>query len=201
MLRQRRLKLPTTTYRNNRHSAISQASDINGGDGRAFSYPLLWIQAQRPVDPRSTSETFADPTKKSKENKAPEKDYFGISKTNGRNDGQSRGMQVLRPLPTLRSRRKVDNLRQKNVADQGEYSQSTVRRQASSTKASPASEMMIPEYNTASPSNANGKNQSPGEKFRLERFQRERGLPTRGATLNQRSAKQHFTIYVWKWIE
>ena len=34
------LTLPTATYRNNRHSAISQASDINGNDGDGFYIPL-----------------------------------------------------------------------------------------------------------------------------------------------------------------
>ena len=62
------LTLPTTTYRNNRHSAISQASDINGGDGESFFIPLALDPSPAPsMTPRSTSETFTDPTKKSKE--------------------------------------------------------------------------------------------------------------------------------------
>lgn len=79
------LTLPTTTYRNNRHSAISQASDVNGGaDGESFFIPLALDPSPAPsMTPRSTSEPWVEPLKKGKENKIPEKDYFGI-KPNGR---------------------------------------------------------------------------------------------------------------------
>ncbi|TVY81771.1 putative Rho-type GTPase-activating protein [Lachnellula suecica] len=79
------LTLPTSTYRNNRHSGISQASDIAGGDGDSFFIPLALDPTPAPsMTPRSTSETWTDPSKKNKENKGPDKDYFNISKSNGR---------------------------------------------------------------------------------------------------------------------
>jgi hypothetical protein len=163
------LTLPTTTYRNNRHSAISQASDINGGDGESFFIPLALDPSPAPsMTPRSTSETFADPMKKSKENKAPEKDYFGISKTNGRNDGQKSRDASSSSTPHIAFQEKG---RQPSAEETSQIKESIRKAQsggkASSTKASPAIGNDDTRVQHASPSNANGKNQSPGEKFRL----------------------------------
>ncbi|TVY44573.1 Rho-type GTPase-activating protein [Lachnellula subtilissima] len=86
------LILPTTTYRNHRHSAISQASDVNGGDGESLFIPLAFDPSPAPnPTPRSTSEARGDLSKKpkdAKENKVSEKDYFNLSKSNGRSGSQ-----------------------------------------------------------------------------------------------------------------
>lgn len=87
------LTLPTTTYRNNRQSATSQASDTNSGDAESFFIPLALDPSPAPsVTPRSTSETWAEPPKKGKENKAPEKEYFG-SKPNGRSSSDAQKLR------------------------------------------------------------------------------------------------------------
>ncbi|PQE23225.1 hypothetical protein CJF31_00006957 [Rutstroemia sp. NJR-2017a BVV2] len=77
------LTLPTTTYRGNRYSGISQISaDAGGGDGESFFIPLALDHSPAPtLTPRSASGTWD--SKKNKENKAPERDYFG-TKDNGR---------------------------------------------------------------------------------------------------------------------
>jgi hypothetical protein len=70
------LTLPTTTYRNNRHSVISQP-DANNGDGDTFFIPLALDPSPAPnMSTLSTSESWSDPPKKSKENKVFDKDYF-----------------------------------------------------------------------------------------------------------------------------
>ncbi|CAD6501284.1 BgTH12-01536 [Blumeria graminis f. sp. triticale] len=77
------LKLPSKTYQKNRHSAISQASDLNENDDNreSFLIPLT-------LDTVSTPETWQDPSKKSKENnKLLEKDYFAQSR--GKSSHQS----------------------------------------------------------------------------------------------------------------
>ncbi|KAG9249294.1 hypothetical protein BJ878DRAFT_1691 [Calycina marina] len=70
------LTLPTTTYRNNRHSQISQVSDLNSADAESFFIPLA-LDPSPAMTPRSTSETWTDTSRKGKENKAPDRDYFG----------------------------------------------------------------------------------------------------------------------------
>ncbi|KAK6606028.1 Rho-type GTPase-activating protein 4 [Botrytis cinerea] len=69
------LTLPTTTYRNNRYSGISQMSEIGNGDGESFFIPLALDPSPAPtLTPRSTSTSWD--TKKTKENQAPDRDYF-----------------------------------------------------------------------------------------------------------------------------
>ncbi|CAG8972498.1 hypothetical protein HYALB_00001189 [Hymenoscyphus albidus] len=80
------LTLPTSTYRKNRHSAISQASDVLGGGAEeSFFIPLALDTNTAPaVTPRSATESLTD-QRKSKENKRPQdKDYFTSNKNNGR---------------------------------------------------------------------------------------------------------------------
>lgn len=170
------LTLPTTTYRNNRHSAISQASDINGGDSESFFIPLALDQSPAPsMTPRSTSETWVDPSKKTKENKAPEKDYFGMSKTNGRQstEAKSRDPSSSSSTPHIAFQEK-NRPSAEETASTAQIKDSIRKAQAgsksSSAKGSPAigSDDVRPQH-ASSPktSNANGKAPSTGDKFRL----------------------------------
>lgn len=84
------LTLPTTTYRNNRHSVISHASDLNGGDGESFFIPLALDPSPGPPNgSRGPSDSWVDPAKKNKENKGPERDN-GALKLKTPNDGRTR---------------------------------------------------------------------------------------------------------------
>lgn len=81
------LTLPNTTYRNNRHSVISQESDLNGLGGEdGFYIPLALDPCPAPqFAPRSTSQNVrgADLVK-TKENS---KDYFNSTRGSARNQG------------------------------------------------------------------------------------------------------------------
>ena len=166
------LTLPTTTYRNNRHSAISQASDVNGNDGESFFIPLALDPSPAPtMTPRSTSETRADPSKKGKENKPPEKDYFGI-KGRPQNDTKSREASSSSSTPHIAFQEKG---RQPSAEETSQIKDSIRRAQAGgnktgSTNASPIIGTDEPKLQHANPpksSNLNSKNQGSGEKFRL----------------------------------
>lgn len=165
------LTLPTTTYRNNRHSAISQASDINGNDGESFFIPLALDPSPAPtMTPRSTSETWADPSKKGKENKPPEKDYFGI-KGRPQNETKSREASSSSSTPHIAFQEKG---RQPSAEETSQIKDSIRRAQAGgnkagSTNASPivGNEPRLQHANSPKSSNLNGKNQVSGEKFRL----------------------------------
>lgn len=165
------LTLPTTTYRNNRHSAISPASDINGDDGESFFIPLALDPSPAPsMTPRSTSETWVDPSKKSKENKASEKDYFG-SKSNGRSEPQkSREPSSSSSTPHIAFQEKG---RQPSAEETAQIKDSIRKAQAggkaSSTKPSPAigvDDTRVQHANSPK-SNGHGKNQSSADKFKL----------------------------------
>ncbi|KAH8659137.1 hypothetical protein BGZ60DRAFT_531053 [Tricladium varicosporioides] len=169
------LTLPTTTYRNNRHSAISQASDINGGDGESFFIPLALDPSPAPtMTPRSASEQWADPTKKSKESKeskAPDKDYFNASKSNGRTPSEvqrENGSSASTPHIAFQ-----DKGRQPSAEETSQIKDSIRKAQAggkvSSTKGSPAIGSDEPRVQHASSPklNSHGKTQSSTEKFRL----------------------------------
>jgi len=165
------LTLPTTTYRNNRHSAISQASDINGGDGESFFIPLALDPTPAPsMTPRSTSESWADPGKKTKENKPPEKDYFG-AKSIGRQQTETQ-KQRESSTPHIAFQEKG---RQPSAEETAQIRDSLRKAAAggksSSAKASPAigSDDIRVQHAAQSPkpSNGNNKGQSGSEKFRL----------------------------------
>ena len=165
------LTLPTTTYRNNRHSAISQASDINGNDGESFFIPLALDPSPAPaMTPRSTSETWADPSKKNKENKPPEKDYFGI-KGRPQNEAKSREASSSSSTPHIAFQEKG---RQPSAEETSQIKDSIRKAQsgakAGSAKGSPIvgnDEPRLQHANSPKSSNLNGKNQVSGEKFRL----------------------------------
>jgi Rho-type GTPase-activating protein 1/2 len=164
------LTLPTTTYRNNRHSAVSQASDVNGADGESFFIPLALDPSPAPsMTPRSTSETWGDPSKKSKENKAPEKDYFG-SKSNGRSEPQkSREASSSSSTPHIAFQEKG---RQPSAEETAQIKDSIRKAQSggkASTKASPAigSDDTRVQHANSPKSNGHGKTQSSTDKFKL----------------------------------
>ena len=165
------LTLPTTTYRNNRHSAISQASDVNGVDGESFFIPLALDPSPAPnMTPRSTSDTWVDPSKKSKENKVPEKDYFG-SKSNGRTEPQkSREASSSSSTPHIAFQEKG---RQPSADETAQIKDSIRKAQsggkASSAKASPAvgSDDTRVQHANSPKSNGHGKTQSSTDKFKL----------------------------------
>ncbi len=75
------LTLPTTTYRSNRHSHISRASDATIGDD-GFYIPLALDPSPAPqYTPRSTSHTARPELKENS------KDYFSTTRSTGRNLG------------------------------------------------------------------------------------------------------------------
>lgn len=168
------LILPTSTYRNNRHSAISQASDINGGDGESFFIPLALETSPAPnLTPRPASDARAEPTK-NKENKVPENDYFGQPKSTSR--GQNSEKQ---------GKREQDSTPQTStphIAFQEKGRQASSERmetdsprkgpqsKTSSTKGSPAigNDDTRLQHAGSSSSNTNGKIQTSAEKFRLQ---------------------------------
>jgi hypothetical protein len=160
------LTLPTTTYKNNRHSAISQASDINSGDGESFFIPLALDPSPAPnMTPRSTSESWVDPSKKSKENKAPEKDYFNISKSNGRSAPPKQA-----DSPHIAFQEKG---RQPSAEETSQIKESLRKAQAggkNSTKSSPvigSDDVRVQHATSPQTSHSNSKSQSSNEKFRL----------------------------------
>ena len=160
------LTLPTTTYRNNRHSQISQASDLNSGDGESFFIPLALDPSPAPsMTPRSTSENWVDTSKKSSENKGPEKDYFG-SKLQTRAEAKSREVSSA-SSPHIAFQEKG---RQPSEQETAHIKESIRKAQAggrSSSKASPAIGSNDTRVQHAqSPTNGN-KNQGSSEKFRL----------------------------------
>lgn len=85
------LTLPTTTYRNNRHSVISHGSELSGGDGESFFIPLALDPSPGPPNgSRGPSDSWADAAKKNnKESQGPDRDHVA-GKLKTPNDGRSR---------------------------------------------------------------------------------------------------------------
>ncbi|KAH8592960.1 hypothetical protein B0O99DRAFT_516827 [Bisporella sp. PMI_857] len=161
------LTLPTTTYRNNRHSQISQVSDVNGVDGESFFIPLALDPSPAPsITPRSTSETWVDPSKKNKENKAPEKDYFG-SKSQPRTEPKSREPSSSSSTPHIAFQ---DKGRQPSEAETAQIKES-IRKAQAGGKSTPKSASAVTNDDTrvqhANPPTNGNKSQGSSEKFRL----------------------------------
>ncbi|KAI9645382.1 Rho-type gtpase-activating protein [Ciborinia camelliae] len=170
------LMLPTTTYRNNRYSGISQLSDIGNGDGESFFIPLALDPSPAPtLTPRSASTSWD--TKKSKENHAPDRDYFGM-KDDERNQTE--------PQPQRRSRdsRDVSSASTPHIAfqeknqqpseEQLEQIKESIRRAANGTGPPPkesypsTGDDTLLQHATPSTGDApDGKTHSSSEKFRL----------------------------------
>jgi hypothetical protein len=155
--------LPTTTYRNNRHSAISQASDIMG-DNDYNCIPLALDPSPAPsMTPRSTSETWPDPGKK--ENKPPEKDYFTLK---GRSQIEAKPRESS-SSPHIAFQEKG---RQPSAEEASQIKESIRKAQAggktASTKtSSPTTNDETRVQHASPPTNGNTKPQGSGDKFRL----------------------------------
>lgn len=187
---ERGLTLPTTTYRNNRHSAISQASDVNGGDGESLFIPLaLDPSPVQSMTPRSASDNWTDPSKKSKENKAPEKGYFGLPKSNGKPQNETQksrepSSSVSTPHIAFQERG-----RQPSAEGTAQIKDSIRKAQfggkSSSAKASPSlgDDTKVQMANSPKTSTSHPKSQSTSEKFRL-------GEAPKGKKANSRSNSQ-----------
>lgn len=156
------LTLSTTTYRNNRHSQISQASDLNSGDAESFFIPLA-LDPSPAMTPRSTSETWTDTSRKGKENKVPDRDYFG-SKSQPRAEAKSREVSSA-SSPHVAFQEKG---RQPSEAETAQIKESIRKAQAGGrTSSKPAAtENDTPVQHAQSPTSGN-KNQGSSEKFRL----------------------------------
>ncbi|TVY19795.1 putative Rho-type GTPase-activating protein 4 [Lachnellula arida] len=163
------LILPTTTYRNHRHSVISQASDVNGGDGESLFIPLAFDPSPAPnPTPRSTTETWGDPSKRSKdtkENKVSEKDYFNLSKSNGRS-----GSQKMADSPHIAFQEKG---REPSSEETLRIKESIQRAQAGgkgSARGSPVTgsdDVRVQHATSPQSSSPHNKSQTSNEKFRL----------------------------------
>ena len=168
------LTLPTTTYRNNRRSEVSQGSGANGGnEGDSFFIPLGRDHSPTPtMTPRSTSESWADTSKKGKENKPPEKDYFGV-KGRAQNEFRSRDASSSASSTPHIAFQEIG--RQPSSEDTSQIKDSIRRAQSGAKTAEPTNgsprigydEPRIQHAKSPKSANLNGKNQVSGEKFRL----------------------------------
>lgn len=171
------LTLPTTTYRNNRHSAISQVSDINVGDGDSFFIPLALDPSPAPImTPRSTSESWSEPGKKGKENRNPDKDYFGLEKQNGGNsaEGQrSRNSSTPALNPHIAFQEKG---RQPSAEESAHHIRDSIRKAQAGSQPASASTTSLPatgsvdtrvQHASSPGGGVNSKSPGPVEKFRL----------------------------------
>lgn len=176
------LTLPSSTYRNNRHSAISQASDITGGDGESFFIPLALDSNTAPtITPRSGNEGRVEPTKNLKEKRPSENDYFVMPKPSGRvQTVEKQGMSTLTEQE-VNSQASTPHIAfqekgRQSSSEQVEKSKESTRKplppssRAGSAKGSPSIGNDDSKMQQANSSNANpsGKTQSSTEKFRLQ---------------------------------
>jgi hypothetical protein len=169
------LTLPSSTYRKNRHSAISGASDIGGEDGESFFIPLALDPSPAPaITPRSGTEGRTDAVKEGKDTST-DKDYFGLSRASGRGQGGDK-------LSSASVQESPHNLtphiafQEKGRQPSSDRSKESIRKpvppssRSASAKPSPAIESddtKIQHANSSS-SSANGTAQSSTEKFKLQ---------------------------------
>ncbi len=177
------LTLPSSAYRNNRHSAISQASDITGGDGESFFIPLALDSNPAPtITPRSVNESRIDPTKGMKEKRPSENDYFAMPKPTGRvQTGDKQGMSALTEQevnsqgssPHIAFQEKS----RQSSSEQIEKSKDSTRKplppssRVGSAKGSPSignDDTRMQHTTNLNNANSGGKTQSSTEKFRLQ---------------------------------
>ncbi|RKF83598.1 GTPase-activating protein [Golovinomyces cichoracearum] len=97
------MKLLAKLYRKNRHSAISQASDLTSIDNESFFIPLA-------LDPASAPETWQD-SSKNRDNKYLDRDYFALSRQSskthneiGKSSHQSSAASTPQKMPTSQAR-------------------------------------------------------------------------------------------------
>ncbi|KAB8303450.1 hypothetical protein EYC80_004873 [Monilinia laxa] len=169
------LTLPTTTYRNNRYSGISQVSDIANGDGESFFIPLALDPSPAPtMTPKSASTSWD--TKKVKENQASDRDYFS-TKDNARSQTEPQP-----PQKRARDSRDVSSastphiaFQEKNQPSEEQLAQikDSIRKAANGT-GTPAREFpptgddtLLQHATSPTAETPDGNTQSPSEKFRL----------------------------------
>jgi hypothetical protein len=176
------LTLPSSTYRNNRHSAISQASDITGGDGESFFIPLALDSSPAPtITPRSVTDNRIDPTKNIKEKRPSENDYFAMPKPTGRvQTTDKQGISALTEQE-VNSQASTPHIAfqekgRQSSSEKIEKSKESTRKplppssKAGSAKGSPSIGNDDTRLQQANSNNLNsgGKTQSSTEKFRLQ---------------------------------
>lgn len=165
------LTLPTTTYRNNRHSVISQASDIGGGDGESFFIPLaLDPSPASGGTPRSVSEEWQDPSKRAKENKSTEKDYYTSPKASGRTGDQTSTPHIAFQEKGRQTPNDAIEASQQQIKESIRKAQQAASRKGGPTKPSSAGgndDTKVQHANSPSSMNGNDKSQGQTEKFRL----------------------------------
>jgi len=176
------LTLPSSTYRNNRHSAISQASDITGGDGESFFIPLALDSSPAPtITPRSVPDSRIDPTKNIKEKRPSENDYFAMPKPTGRvQTADKQGMSALTEqevnsqasTPHIAFQEKSRQSSSEQIEKLKESSRKPLppSSRAGSAKGSPSignDDTRMQQANSNNP-NSGGKTLSSTEKFRLQ---------------------------------
>lgn len=156
------LTLPTTTYRSNRHSVIS---DLNNGDGESFFIPLaLDPSSAPPMGSRTTSETRMDPTKKSRENRAPERDRFSTKP-----DARSRETSSsATPAPHIAFQEKGRQPSAEETAQiKDNIRKAMLGSTPPSTKESPSADDTKAQHAHSPSVNGKEKNQTSSDKFRL----------------------------------
>ncbi|KAF5874643.1 putative rho-type gtpase-activating protein [Botrytis fragariae] len=182
------LTLPTTTYRNNRYSGISQMSEIGNGDGESFFIPLALDPSPAPtLTPRSTSTSWD--TKKAKENQAPDRDYFG-AKDNMRSQTEPQSQRRSRDLRDASSTSTPHiAFQDKNQPSDEQLAQikDSIRRAANGTgtpakesSASTSDDTLLQHASSPTADAPDGKTQGSSEKFRPDHVQILTGITTKG---------------------
>lgn len=168
------LILPTMTYRNNRHSAISQASDVIGPDGDGFFIPLALEPSPAPtLTPRSTSNTPRSDPNKNKDTTASGKDYFSPSRSAGRSQMKDTpNSQASTPHIAFQEKgRTASSEHVETAKDSSRRPSPYPTGSSASGTASPAIGSDEPRRHLANPLNnwnANDKSHSTPDKFRLQ---------------------------------
>jgi Rho-type GTPase-activating protein 1/2 len=180
------LTLPSSTYRSNRHSGLFQTPDPNGSDGDGFFIPLALDPTPPPaISSRPTGELRAD-VKSFKENKAPENNYFTVSRGSTRGQGdEKQGRGALQEQETSsQSLTPHIAFQEKGRQLAPEFTESpsdTLRKQtppskSGSAKGSPAigNDELKVQHASSNSHTSNGKVQSTPEKFRLQEVPKSR---------------------------
>ncbi|RDW79691.1 RhoGAP-domain-containing protein [Coleophoma cylindrospora] len=162
------LPLPNNSYKNHRHSTISHASDVTGGDGDSFFIPLALDPSPAPtMTPRSISDTFADPVKR-KESSKSDRDYFNVNSRSSARESSSTS------TPHIAFQEKGRQPSTSDGPDAAKIRESIRKAQEAgsrgpSAKASPAvgpEDTKVQHASSPDPKSS-GKTQSSNDKFRL----------------------------------
>lgn len=164
------LTLPNTTYRNNRHSVISQESDLNGLGDDGFYIPLALDPNPAPqFAPRSASQNVRAEIKNN-ENKP--KDYFSSARTNARTQGTATPSSQI-STPHIAFQANGRTLSSENIETDSPQRQAGSR--SASNHASPAISSDEPKRHLAEAMKsayANDRGQSASDQFRLQEVPR-----------------------------